>query len=61
MKTIKQPGESSGEDGGIYREVGPRGGLRPNWATVFDDRKMPPTQSPGSAWRRVRRTPDSQR
>lgn len=61
MTTTKRPGENSGDDGGIYREQGPRGGLRDNYATVADDRRMPPTQSPGAVWRRVRRTPDSNR
>lgn len=61
MTTTKKPGETSGADGGIYREQGPRGGLHDNWATVPDHTRLPPTQTPDSTWRRVRRTPDSDR
>jgi hypothetical protein len=61
MTATRRTRESSGDDGGIYREQGPRGGLHDNYATEADDRRMPPTQSPGSVWRRVQRTPDSNR
>jgi hypothetical protein len=57
----KKPGSDTGKDGGIYREVGPRGGERDNYATVPDDRRFPPTSKPGSTWKRVKRTPDSKR
>jgi hypothetical protein len=57
----KRPGENTGRDGGIYREVGPRGGQRDNYATVPDNHRLPPTTTPGSSWSRVRRTPDSNR
>lgn len=59
-KTIK-PGESSGKDGGIYREVGPRGGKKDNYATIPDDKPAPPTQNKGSSWEQIERTPDSSR
>lgn len=39
----KKPGENTGKDGGIYREVGPRGGARDNYATVRDNERLPPT------------------
>lgn len=61
MSNGKKPGETSGRDGGIYREVGPRGGKHDNWVTVPDRRTLPPTQNPGSTWHRERRTPDSKR
>lgn len=57
----KTPGSSTGRDGGIFQEVGPRGGRRPNYTTVPDNTRLPPTTSPGSRWVPVRRTPDSKR
>ena len=42
-KTIK-PGENTGKDGGIYREVGSRGGEKDNFATIRDDQIAPPTE-----------------
>ena len=57
----KKPGENTGKNGGIYREVGPRGGKKDNWTTVSDNKPMPPTSSPGSTWQQVKRTPDSNR
>lgn len=59
-KRIK-PGENTGKDGGIYQEVGPRGGKRENFATIRDNQKAPPTQESGNRWKRVKRTPDSKR
>ena len=44
----KKPGENTGKDGGIYREVGPRGGLKNNYATVRDNEKLPPTTQSGN-------------
>jgi hypothetical protein len=61
MSKEYKPGENTGKDGGIYREVGPRGGERDNFATVPDNRPLPPTSSPGSTWKRIDRTPDSHR
>jgi len=61
MTTRKTPGSSSGNNGGIYREEGPRGGKRDNYATVPDNTRFPPTTSPGAAWVPVKRTPDSKR
>ena len=57
--TEKKPGESTGKDGGIFREVGPRGGKRENFATVADNKTLPPTTAPGASWHPVRTTPDS--
>jgi hypothetical protein len=61
MATVKGPGENSGNNGGIYQEVGPRGGVRPNWVTVPDNKTLPPTSEPKHKWKQVRRTPDSDR
>lgn len=57
----KKPGESTGRGGGIFQEVGPRGGRHDNFAAVPDNHRLPPTTSPGSEWTRIRRTPDSNR
>lgn len=57
----KKPGENVGKDGGIFREQGPRGGQRDNYATVPDQSRLPPTTTPGATWRRIHRTPDSNR
>lgn len=57
----KKPGESTDSDGGIYQEIGPRGGSRENYATVRDNERLPPTSKPNSEWRRIRRTTDSKR
>jgi hypothetical protein len=55
----KKPGENTGSGGGIFQEIGPRGGRRDNFAAVPDNRNLPPTSSPGSTWERIKRTPDS--
>ena len=61
MTSTKKPGQTTGKSGGIYQQVGPRGGKQPNYATVADNKPLPPTTKPGHEWRRVRRTPDSAR
>lgn len=61
MPNKLKPGQNSGPDGGIYQEVGQRGGKKDNFATIPDDRKAPPTQEPGHSWEQVKRTPDSKR
>lgn len=58
--TIK-PGQNSGKNGGIYQEIGPRGGVKNNYATIPDNHKAPPTQNPGSSWTQIKRTPNSSR
>ncbi|QIR84372.1 hypothetical protein FIU66_03610 [Paracoccus sp. AK26] len=57
----KKPGQSSGNNGGIFQEQGPRGGKRPNYTTVPDNKPMPPTSKPGSTWVPVKITPTSSR
>ena len=61
MASTKKPGESTGKDGGIFQEVGPKGGAKPNYSTVLDHSKLPPTTKPGSSWKPVKTTPDSKR
>lgn len=61
LKTPKTPGSDTGKDGGIFREVGPRGGKKDNYAAVPDNRKLPPTTAPGNKWVPTKRTPDSTR
>lgn len=61
MSTPKKPGESTGSKGGIYQEVGPRGGKQQNYTTVPDNRPLPPTTKPGHGWKPVKVTPDSNR
>lgn len=57
----KTPGSNTGKDGGIYQQVGPRGGEKPNFATVPDNTRLPPTTKPGDLWQQIDRTPDSKR
>lgn len=59
-KGIK-PGTSTGNSGGIFQEVGPKGGARPNYVTVPDHKPLPPTTAPGHTWTPVHKTPDSKR
>lgn len=40
-----KPGQNTGRDGGIYREQGPRGGLRDNYSTIPDRTIAPPTSN----------------
>lgn len=56
-----KPGQSSGRDGGVYRERGPRGGQTDNYTTIPDNHTAPPTSKPGATWVPVKRTPDSKR
>lgn len=56
-----KPGQNSGGNGGIYREIGPRGGKTDNYSTIPDNKSAPPTSKPGSSWEQVKRTPDSKR
>lgn len=61
MAAPKKPGESTGNQGGIYQQVGPHGGKQPNFATVADNRPLPPTTKPGHSWAPVKVTPNSKR
>ena len=57
----KKPGENTGRNGGIYQEVGPRGGAKPNYTTVPDNTRLPPTTTPGHEWQPIHRPPDRDR
>lgn len=61
MAVTKKPGTSTGNQGGIYQEVGPKGGAKPNFATVPDHKPLPPTSAPGHAWTPLKVTPNSKR
>lgn len=61
MAATKRPGSSSGKQGGIYQQVGPKGGAKPNFTTVPDHKPMPPTTKPGDSWKPMKVTPDSKR
>lgn len=61
MAAGKKPGENTGKRGGIFQEVGPRGGRQPNYTTVPDGRPLPPTTKPGHTWVPTKVTPDSTR
>lgn len=61
MSNTKKPGENTGKQGGIFQEVGPRGGEKPNYSTVADNKPLPPTTKPGHEWKPVKITPDSER
>ncbi len=61
MANAKKPGTNTGKQGGIYQEVGPKGGEKSNYATVADNKPLPPTTKPGHGWKPVKVTPDSQR
>lgn len=56
-----KPGSNTGKEGGIFQEVGPKGGKQPNYATVADNRSLPPTSKPGNTWEPIKTTPDSKR
>ena len=61
MANSMKPGQNTGKNGGIYQEVGPRGGNKPNYTTVPDNKPLPPTTKPGHGWEPVHVTPDSKR
>jgi hypothetical protein len=61
IMTIKRPGQSTGNKGGIFQEVGPKGGKQPNYVTVPDNKQLPPTTKPGHGWTSVTTTPNSKR
>lgn len=56
-----KPGMNVGNNGGIYQETGPRGGGRPNFVTVPDNKPLPPTSNPGHLWKPIHITPPSKR
>ena len=61
MSSGLKPGANTGNEGGIYQQQGPKGGLMPNYVTVADHKPMPPTTKPGHTWKPLKVTPDSKR
>lgn len=61
MAAPMKPGQNTGNKGGIFQEVGPRGGKQDNYAAVPDRRPLPPTTQPGHGWVPVKTTPNSRR
>ncbi|NUB43717.1 hypothetical protein GEU84_004920 [Fertoebacter nigrum] len=57
----QKPGAGTGRNGGIFQEVGPRGGAKPNFAAVPDNTRLPPTTKPGHEWKPIHTTPDSKK
>lgn len=57
--TLK-PGEKSGNNGGIYVEVGPRGGIKDNFATIAET-KPRHQRNALKYWVLAKRTPNSKR
>jgi hypothetical protein len=57
MPTTFKPGSNSGNQGGIYQEVGPKGGQKDNFTTVPENTKFPPTSKPGDVWKPIKTTP----
>ncbi len=60
-KPILPPGTNVGRHAGIYREVGPRGGLKDNFSTVAENKRLPPTIDAGNRWTPVDPTPHGHR
>jgi len=52
----RKPGTNVGRESGIYREIGPRGGAKDNFATVPENHRLPPTMTPGGTWKPVKTT-----
>lgn len=46
MTAGRKLGTNTGKNGGVYQEQGPQGRRRGNFATVPDDRQLPPTTTP---------------
>ena len=60
MAALK-PGQNTGNRGGIFQQVGPRGGKQENYVAVPDHKPLPPTTHSGHGWVPVKTTPDSKR
>ncbi len=54
-----KPGSSTGNNGGIFQEISPSGHPRPNFATVADNKPLPPTTTPNATWKPIATTPKS--
>jgi len=60
-KPVLPPGTNVGRDAGIFQEIGGRGGLKDNFSTVSENKRLPPTSESGNGWVRVDRTPHGHR
>lgn len=60
MASPKKPGTNVGKQGGIYQDVGPKGGVKPT-RNSGGHKPLPPTTKPGHGWSPVNKTPDSHR
>jgi hypothetical protein len=58
MAKANKPVQDVGSNGGIYQEVGSRDGEPPNYATVPDNKKLPPTTESSNSWKQVTKMPD---
>ncbi|SQJ26381.1 putative cytoplasmic protein [Salmonella enterica subsp. enterica] len=58
--TLK-PGEKSGNNGGIYVEVGPRGGIKDNFATIAETKPRHQRNALKATGVLAKRTPNSKR
>jgi len=61
MAKTHKPGTNTGNAGGIFQQVTQGGKLVDNFATVPDNRPLPPTTKPGHQWSQVSKTPNSKR
>lgn len=61
MAAGKTPDSNTGKQGGIFQEVTPSGKPVSNFATVADNRPLPPTTKPGNVWVPNKTTPSSKR
>lgn len=58
----KLPGQDTGSDGGIYQEVNLQKQQEyPNYVTVPDHTRLPPTTKPGHKWKPLKITPASKK
>jgi hypothetical protein len=57
MSKTYKPGTNSGSNGGVYQEVGPKGGPKDNFTTVPENTRFPPTSRPGDSWKPIKQTP----
>ena len=56
-----KPGQNTGKNGGVFQEIGPKGGKLPNYTTVADNKPLPPTSKSGNQWQQIVKTPNSKR
>jgi len=59
-RTALQRGQRWSQGGGIFQDVGPRGASTPNYTTVRDNTRLPPTTAPGEQWTPISEPRDPQ-